>query len=105
MSSEQGVLFENPYRKEGKGPLEFAARASINGLRKYNALDVTHSLKVEMIIQGARMVDLEFARGHASTAAGNLFSKLIDIADGLPTVQQAVTSEFDRIAAALADAE
>lgn len=105
MSDEQGVLFDNPYRKDGKGPIEHAAHQSINALKKYNALDATHSLKVELILQGARQLDIEFERMKLTTAAGMLFSRIVDIADGLPTVQQAVSNEFDRIAAALADAE
>lgn len=101
MGSEQGELFPSVAAGTGGGPVEAAAAATISALRSTGTLDASHSLKVELIMQGARALDSEFRRGKVTVAATTLFSKVVDIADGLPTVQEAINNEFDRIAKAL----
>ena len=105
MHAEQGELFKNPHRKDGEGAIEYAARRTIEALRQYNALDATHSLKVELILAGSRALDYELTRDKVTVAATTLFSRVVDIADGLPDVKRAVTTEFERMVAALDDAD
>lgn len=105
MRAEQGALFENPRRKAGEGPIELAAERTIDALRETGTLDATHSLKVELILAGARALDGELSRDKVTVAATTLFSRVVDIADGLPTVQQAVNDQFAEMTKALADAE
>lgn len=105
MQTEQGALFENPRRKAGEGPIELAAERTIEALRTSGTLDATHSLKVELILAGARALDSELSRDKVTVAATTLFSRVVDIADGLPTVQQAIDDQFQKMTEALADAE
>lgn len=86
------------------GPIETAALATVEALRSHGALDATHTLKVELIKQGARALDREFHHAKVTVAAMTLYSKVIDIADGLPTIAEAVTKEFAAIVKALEDA-
>lgn len=74
-------------------------------MQETGTLDASHSLKVELIMQGARALDVEFSRMKVTVAAMQLFSKVVDIADGLPTVQQAINDQFERMTEALADAD
>lgn len=107
-----GALFALPEHQtpDGAGPIEAAADTTIEALREHGALDATHTLKVELIRQGSRQLDLELARASAAHAKGvtvaaiQLFSRVLDIADSLPTVQQAVNAAFDQIAKQLEDA-
>ncbi len=105
MHAEQGGLFANPRRKPGEGPIELAAEKTIAALRETGTLDATHSLKVELILAGARALDSELQREKVTVAATTLFSRVVDIADGLPTVQQAIDDQFSRLTASMADAE
>ena len=105
MRAEQGELFANPHRKSGGGAIEHAAHVTIEALRGTGTLDATHSLKVELILAGARALDDELQRDKVTVAATTLFSRVVDIADGLPTVQQAIDDQFGRVVAALADVE
>lgn len=105
MLGEQGALFENPHRKVGEGPIEYAAKATISALMETGTLDKSHSLKVELILAGARALDGEMLREKVTVAATTLFSRVVDIADGLPTVQQAINDQFERLTKALANAE
>lgn len=105
MTEVQGELELPEDKHAGGGDIEAAAAATISALREHGALDATHTLKVELILQGARKLDREFNYGKVTVAAMSLFSKVVDIADGLPTVQQIVSAEFERIVGALADAE
>ena len=105
MRAEQGALFENPRRTPGEGPIELAAERTIEALRESGTLDATHSLKVELILAGARALDSELSREKVTVAATTLFSRVVDIADGLPTVQQAIDDKFAEMTRALADAE
>lgn len=103
---ETGVLFalpETPAPEDG-GPIETAAVTTIEALRQHGALDATHTLKVELIRQGSRQLDRELTRASAAGSKGvtvaaiQLFSRVLDIADSLPTVQEAVNAAFDVIA-------
>lgn len=93
------------------GAIETAAVATIKALRVHGALDATHTLKVELIRQGSRQLDLELARASAARSKGvtvaaiQLFSRVLDIADSLPTVQQAVEGAFAEIIADLAEVD
>ncbi len=104
---QQPALFPDPAEtaQAGAGAIEQAAALTIDALREHGGLDATHALKVELILAGARALDVEFQREKVTTAAGNLFSRVVDIADGLPTVQQAVADSFERMTQALADAD
>jgi len=102
--AEQPGLFADPHAAPdgAPGPIEAAAARTIKALADARALDETHALKVELIRQGARTLDRELrVRQKVSVAAIALFSRVTEIADGLPTVQQVMNSEFDRITAAL----
>lgn len=103
--SDDGALFPARPRRTTPGPIEQAASETINALRSAGGLDATHALKVELIKQGARSLDDEFERDKITVAAMQLFSKVVDIADGLPTVQEAVNSAFDQLVQALETAE
>lgn len=105
MPERQGELFDPTPAPEGGGTIEAAARATIAALRSTGSLDATHTLKVELIMTGARALDREFAWHKVSVAAMQLFSKVVDIADGLPTIQQAINDQFEAIVKALADAD
>lgn len=105
MDPNQAELFPSVAAPPGEGPITKAAAATIDALRVTGTLDASHSLKVELIMQGARALDIEFHRGKVTVAAMSLYSKVVDIADGLPTVQQAIDDRFQQIAAALADAD
>lgn len=105
MSQLQGALFPSLAKAPGGGPVEQAAAQTIQALKETGTLDASHSLKVELIMQGARALDNEFARAKVSVAAMQLFSKVVDIADGLPTVQQAIDDKFTAMTEALQNAE
>lgn len=98
------VLFE-PQVPDGGGLILAAANATIEALQDHGALDATHTLKVELIRAGAHALDVEFARNKLTVAATTLYTKVIEVADGLPTIQQVVTDQFQQITKALADAE
>lgn len=108
MTENTDALFEvePPTRAEASpGAIERAAATSLQALRAAGTLDETHALKVELIVQGARALDVEFGRGKVTVAAMSLFSKVLDTADSLPTVQQAVNDKFEAMTRALADAD
>lgn len=105
MQTEQGELFPSLPDAAGGSAVEAAAAATIEALRETGALDKSHSLKVELIIQGARALDRELQRHKVTIAAIQLFSRVVDIADGLPTVQEAVDAKFHEIAEKMADAD
>jgi hypothetical protein len=109
MTADAAVLFEDPRetarKAAGPGEIETAARQSIDAMREYGAIDATHSLKIALIMAGSRALDVELSRDKITVAATTLFSRVVDIADGLPTVQEAVNAQFQRLADALADAE
>ncbi len=81
--------------------IEKAADETIGALKDSGGIDATHALKVQLIRTGAKALDREFASGKVTVAATTLFSKVLDAADALPTVQQAVNDSFTKIAAAL----
>lgn len=101
MVDVQGELFPTVYSLPGGGPIEAAAATTVKALRDTGTLDASHSLKVELIMQGAKALDSELRRGKITVAATTLFSKVVDISDGLPTVQQAVNDTFADIVTAL----
>ncbi|MDR3067990.1 MAG: hypothetical protein LBU50_00585 [Cellulomonas sp.] len=88
---------------ENDHAIEKAADATIEALRESGCIDATHALKVQLIRTGAKALDREFAGQKVGVAATTLFSKVLDAADELPTVQQAVNDTFERLAAALGD--
>lgn len=81
--------------------IEKAADETIDALRGAGALDATHALKVQLIRTGSKALDREFSSGKVTVAATTLFSKVLDAADALPTVAQAINDSFTRIAEAL----
>jgi hypothetical protein len=95
-------LFELP-EPENDGAIEKAADETITALKFAGGLDATHSLKVQLIRTGAKALDREFSTGKVTVAATTLFSKVLDAADALPAVQQAVNDSFERIASQLAE--
>lgn len=101
----QSELFENATDESGGAGIEQAARATITALLKSGTLDESHSLKVELIMRGAKALDAEFSRSRLSVAAGQLFSKVLDAADDLPTVQEAMDDAFSRLVGALDDVD
>lgn len=105
MSEELPVLFADPRDTSGPGSIEAAAESSIEAMREYGAIDATHSLKIALIMAGARALDREFNRDKVTVAATTLFSRVVDIADGLPTVQQAVSDQFAALTKSLQDAD
>ena len=105
MADVQGELFPSVAAAGGGRAVEKAAAATIRALQDTGTLDASHSLKVELIMQGARALDVEFSRNKVTVAAMQLFSKVVDIADGLPTVQQAINDQFEQMTKALADAD
>lgn len=108
MPEVQGELFPSVTAASGGEhvqAIERAAARTIEALQATGTLDASHSLKVELIMQGARALDLEFARAKVTVAAMQLFSKVVDIADGLPTVQQAINDQFAQMIEAMADAD
>lgn len=104
MTEQQASLFELDTETSG-GAITRAAQGTIRALEMLGTLDPTHALKVELIMTGARALDIEFSRNKVTIAAMQLFSKVVDIADGLPTVQQAVSEAWDQVVEALADAD
>lgn len=105
MNQFQSELFDLPSTPAGGDGIEKAARATIDALRGSGTLDASHSLKVELIMRGARALDAEFSRSRLSVAAGAMFAKVLDAADDLPTVQEAMNSTFDRLVEQLNDAD
>lgn len=105
MTYFQSELFETPSESSGGSAIEAAARATIKALAESGTLDASHSLKVELIMRGAKALDREFQRNQLSVAAGQLFSKVLDAADELPTVQEAMDDAFQRLVKNLADVE
>lgn len=101
----QSELFENATDESGGAGIEQAARATIGALMQSGTLDESHSLKVELIMRGAKALDAEFSRSRLSVAAGQLFSKVLDAADDLPTVQEAMDDAFSRLVGALDDVD
>jgi len=104
MGEVQGELFPSvtdALGGERVRAIERAAARTIQALQATGTLDASHSLKVELIMQGARALDVEFARNKVTVAAMQLFSKVVDIADGLPTVQQAINDQFEQMVEAL----
>lgn len=102
---DQGELFAEPKRPHVDGPIYLAAVETIEALRAHGAIDATHALKIALIKQGASALDMEFAKEKITVAATTLFSKVIDVADGLPSVQEAVTKSFDALVEAMHEAE
>ena len=96
------ALFGLP-EPENDGAIEKAADVTIEAMKMAGALDGTHALKVQLIRTGSKALDREFATGKVTVAATTLFSKVLDAADALPTVAQAVNDSFQRMTAALAD--
>lgn len=101
---EQDTLF-TPKIPDGGGLILAAANTTIQALTEHGALDATHTLKVELIRQGAHALDVEFARNKLTVAATTLYTKVIEIADGLPTIQQVVTDKFQQLTESLKNAE
>lgn len=97
-----GTLFSIP-EPENDHAIETAANTTIAALKGAGGLDETHALKVQLIRTGARALDREFSGGKVTVAATTLFSKVLDAADALPTVQQAVNDQFERIAEKLGE--
>lgn len=91
------ALFEMPDDKMLGGSIAEAAYKTIQALHAHGALDGTHALKVELIMQGAKALDYEFRKDKLSIAAMQLYTKVLDTADGLPTVQAAVDDSFNRL--------
>jgi hypothetical protein len=56
-------------------------------------------------MQGAKALDYEFRKDKLSIAAMQLYTKVLDTADGLPTVQAAVDDSFNRLVKALEDTD
>ena len=83
--------------------IENAAEETIDALRGAGALDATHSLKIQLIRSGAKALDRELAGQRVTVAATTLFSKVLDIADSLPSVAQAINDTFERLVQAMAD--
>ena len=81
--------------------IETAAEETIEALRGAGALDATHSLKIQLIRSGAKALDRELAGQKITVAATTLFSKVLDIADSLPTVAQAINDTFERMVKAM----
>ncbi|MEV0890307.1 hypothetical protein [Promicromonospora sp. NPDC050262] len=104
MSEEPAVLFADPRDTTEPGPIELAAKQSIDAMREFGAIDATHALKIALIMAGSRALDREFHRDKVTVAATTLFSRVVDIADGLPTVQQAVSEQFAALTKSLQDA-
>ena len=104
MSTDNGALFP-ARRRTTPGAIEIAAGKTIQARRDAGGIDGTHALKVELIMQGSKALDDEFERDKVTVAAMQLFSKVVDIADGLPTVQEAVNSAFEQLVDALETAE
>lgn len=101
MSQDQdSALFDLP-KPTNDHAIETAADKTIEALRLAGGIDDTHALKVQLIRTGSKALDREFAGGKVTVAATTLFSKVLDAADALPTVQQAVNDSFTRIAEAL----
>lgn len=90
-------LFELP-GPENDGAIERAADETIEALEMAGALDQTHALKVQLIRSIARALDREMGREKITVAATSLVSKMIDTANELPSVAQAVHEAFDRMA-------
>lgn len=105
MTEVQGTLDLPEVEHAGGGAIERAACVTIAALREHGALDATHTLKVELILQGARALDAEFRHSKVTVAGMQLYTRVLETADGLPTIAEAVTKEFERITEALADAE
>jgi len=105
MTHYQDELFPSVYNPAGDGAIEAAAATTIKALRETGTLDPSHSLKVELIMQGARALDRELAKAKITVAATTLFSRVVDIADGLPTVQEAMDDAFTRLVEAVEHAE
>lgn len=101
----QGELFPSLGVEIEGHPIHDAARATIEALKSTGVLDASHSLKVELILQGSRALDREFKRDKLSVATTTLLAKLVDVAEGLPTVQQAVNDTFITLVEALQNAE
>jgi hypothetical protein len=97
-----GALFALP-EPENDHAIEKAADETLDALKAAGGLDATHALKVQLIRTGSKALDREFATGKVTVAATTLFSKVLDAADALPTVQQAVNDQFTRIAKALGE--
>lgn len=96
------ALFGLP-EPENDHAIETSADETIAALRGAGGLDGTHALKVQLIRTGSKALDREFAGGKITVAATTLFSKVLDAADALPTVAQAVNDSFERIAASLGE--
>ena len=105
MTAFQSELFEHPSGESGGAGIEKAARSTIEALQQSGTLDASHSLKVELIMRGAKALDLEFSRTRLTVAAGQLFSKVLDAADDLPTVQEAMDDAFNKLVNRMADAD
>lgn len=98
---DQQMLFEQPKPDDGGGLILAAANATITALNEHGALDATHTLKVELIRAGAHALDVEFAKNKLTVAATTLYTKVIEVADGLPTIQQVVSTQFEQMVDAL----
>ena len=89
-------LFELP-EPENDGAILAAANETLEALRGAGALDATHALKVQLIRSGAKALDREFAQRKVTVAAMALFAKVLDTAESLPTVAQAINDTFNRM--------
>lgn len=105
MTYTQDELFPSVNEPAGDGAIELAAATTITALRSTGTLDASHSLKVELIMQGARALDREMVKDKITVAATTLFSRVVDIADGLPTVQEAMDSAFQQLVDAMEHAD
>lgn len=105
MAEVQGELFPLPAEDAVDGAIQAAAARTIRALQETGTLDASHSLKVELIMQGSRALDREMSRQKVTVAATTLFSRVVDIADGLPTVQQAVNDTFEQLTRDMQDAD
>lgn len=105
MTYTQDELFPSVSNPSGDGSIERAAAATITALRETGTLDASHSLKVELIMQGARALDREMVKDKITVAATTLFSRVVDIADGLPTVQEAMDAAFTALVKAMEHAD
>lgn len=100
--ADSSALFDIP-EPDNDGQIEEAANVTIEALRGAGALDDTHALKLQLIRTGAKALDREFSGRKVTVAATTLFSKVLDTADSLPTVAQAINDTFERLTEQLAE--
>lgn len=105
IETDSPALFDVVQDTGPAGPILAAANATIAALQDHGALDATHSLKIELIRSGSRALDREMQARKVTVAAMTLFAKVVDVADGLPTIAQAVDDTFTALVKALEDSD